>query len=181
MLIQFLKALGMIIAEVVACLRSCVCVCVEDQGWCSREDSYDQTSPQAYPFCPLDHLDLKAEQLTLGHPAFPCRILWNWNQIKNFCSLYGHLSMWITFGGFCFHSYPHIQYSICLVLKSKWFSALGVHFSLSELLLCDILACHHQHLLFSQRSIFVRICPSFWAYCREQQQQSGSDIPVANE
>lgn len=113
--------------------------------------------------------DLKAEQLTLGHAAFPCRILWNWNRIKNFCSVYGHLSMWSTFFGFLFHSYPHIQYSICLLLKSKWFSGLGVHFSLSELPLCDILACHHQHLLFIWRSILARICPSFWAYCREQQ------------
>lgn len=29
-----------------------------------------------------------------------------------------------------FHSYPHIQYSICLLLKNKWFSGPGVHFSL---------------------------------------------------
>lgn len=114
--------------------------------------------------------DPKAKQLTLGNAAFPRSVLWNWNQIKKFCSVYGHLSMWSTFFGFLFHSCPHIQYSICLLLKSKWFSGLGVHSSLSELPLCDILACHHQRLLFSRGSIWARVCPSFGAYCGEWQQ-----------
>ena len=42
----------------------------------------------------------------------------------------------------------------------------------SELPLCDILACHdHHHLLLSQLSILDRVCPSFWADCREQRQE----------
>ena len=38
--------------------------------------------------------------------------------------------MWITISGFLSHSYPHIQYSICLLLKTKRLSGPGGHFSL---------------------------------------------------
>lgn len=141
--------------------------CDGDWGWCDRTQ-LPSNKPTSLPILASEHLTRRQSNWLLG--MLPFLVVCFETGIKKFCSVYGHLSMWSTFLGFLFHSCPHIQYSICLLLKSKWFSGLGVHSSLSELPLCDILACHHQRLLFSRGSIWARVCPSFGAYCGEWQQ-----------
>lgn len=67
-----------------------------------------------------------------------------------------HFSARIPFFGFLCHSCPHIQYSICLLLRNKWFSGPGVHFSLPSLPSGDILA-RRCHLLLGQGAILDRL------------------------
>ena len=83
------------------------------------------------------HWSLKenAEGLSLKHATvLPRNTTQTGIRPRSFSSVFGHLSMWITILGFLFHSYPHIQYSICLLLKNKWLSGPGVHFSLPSCL-----------------------------------------------
>ena len=108
-------------------------LCAEDWDWSNSRQGLRTPAPTHQ----MGHWSLKgnAEGLSLKHATIlPRNTTQTGIRPRSFSSVFGHLSMWITILGFLFHSYPHIQYSICLLLKNKWLSGPGVHFSLPSCL-----------------------------------------------